>query len=267
MTMSVHIQTERAAPRPTRLSARAHARWKQQQLPPAMFSDWDRTLMIHYEVEPAELRPQIPFGLDTFEGKAYVSLVAFTLRRLRPRFLPRRFAPLTRAVSEHGLLNVRTYVRHHDTPGIYFLAEWLPNRISMILGPPLYGLPYRYGRLTYQHDHDSGRFHGRVDPADESRPLIYERTGPPLTGFRTVEHGSLDEFLMERYHAFTQRGQRRRRFDVWHAPWPQRRVHVDLIDDRLVHATGPWRDHARHILNHYSPGVRDVWMSRPRRLD
>ena len=74
--------------RPSVLSDRAKAQWKQRREAPLMLSDWDRTLMIHYEVDPDELQPQIPFDLDLHRDKAYVSLIAFTLRRLRPHGLP-----------------------------------------------------------------------------------------------------------------------------------------------------------------------------------
>lgn len=259
-----------APPRRTVLSDRALARWKQRREAPLMHSDWDRTLMIHYEADPAELQPQTPFPLDLRHGKAYVSLVMFTLRRLRPHALPEVFHPLLRPVSEHGFLNVRTYVRVGDRVGIYFLAEWLPSRLSLLLGPPLYGLPYRFGKLHYRHDHEAGHLTGHVHPADEPAELAYRVVGPPMnaTDFAPAERDTLDEFLLERYSAFTQRGRTRRRFDIHHKPWPMRRVEdqLDLIDDRLTSRTGPWRDSANVVAAHYSPGVKNVWMGRPHRL-
>ena len=259
--------TPRETPRPSTLSDLTLARWKQRREAPLMHSDWDRTLMVHYEVDPADLQPQTPFPLDLYQGKAYVSLVAFTLQNLRPHHLPAAFVPLMRPVSNHGFLNLRTYVRVGDQTGIYFLAEWLPNRLSILLGPPVYGLPYRYGTLDYRHEHEHGRLDGRVDPGDEPEPLIYRYRGEPLADFAPAERGTLDEFLLERYAAFTQRRQTRRRFDIWHQPWPQMRLNdLDLIDDGLTHHTGPWRDPAHVAAVHYSPGVHDAWLGRPHRL-
>ena len=111
---------------------------------------WERVLFIHYEVDPVALQPQVPFPLETFRGRAYVSLVAFTLRGLRFKWGP----PL----ATHGFLNVRTYLPGR---GIYFLAEWLPHPLCVFLGPRLYGLPYRLGRLDYRHAHETGRLAGR----------------------------------------------------------------------------------------------------------
>ncbi len=52
---------------------------------PLFLADWDRTLMLHYEIAPELLQPFVPFELDLWNGRAHVSLVAFTMRGLRPR--------------------------------------------------------------------------------------------------------------------------------------------------------------------------------------
>src|SRR4051794_5945469 len=75
---------------------------------PLFYSEWLRPLFIHYEVDPETLQREVPFPLDLREGKAYVSLVAFTMARLRPviggRITEFAFLP----IATHGLLNVRT---------------------------------------------------------------------------------------------------------------------------------------------------------------
>ena len=47
-------------------------------------ADWVDATFVHYAVPPERLQPFVPFELDTFGGAAYLSLVAFTQRRLRP---------------------------------------------------------------------------------------------------------------------------------------------------------------------------------------
>src|SRR5438105_955225 len=49
---------------------------------PLFVADWERALMIHYQVDPEELQRVVPFELDLHEGRAFVTLVAFTLRRM-----------------------------------------------------------------------------------------------------------------------------------------------------------------------------------------
>lgn len=240
---------------PLSWSAAARRTFEAAERQPLFHAGWKRTVFIHYEVDPAALQPQVPFPLDTRGGKAYVSLVAFTLDGLR---FARGGPPLT----THGFLNVRTYLPGN---GIYFLAEWLPNPFCVFLGPRLYGLPYRRGRLTYDHRHEAGRLHGRVDSRQGA--LEFDAPVDPRARFAPCERGSLDEFLLERYTAFTERRGLERLFRVWHEPWPQVAIALRVLDDRLIDATGPWFRAARRIGANYSPGFDGVWMGRPRRRE
>src|SRR5436190_4742139 len=102
---------------------------------PLFFARWDRAIFIHYEVNPVVLQREVPFPLDLREGRAYVSLVAFTLLRMRPRIGGLLGEWLFKPIASHEFLNVRTYVRHAGEPGIFFLAEWFSNPLSVRLGP------------------------------------------------------------------------------------------------------------------------------------
>src|SRR3954464_954857 len=127
---------------------------------PLFHCSWQRAVFLHYQVDPSVLQKQIPFELDLFDGNAYVSLVAFTLARMRLEHPSLRW--LTHPLHTHNFLNVRTYVRVGDQAGIYFLAEWLNNRLATMLGPMLYGLPYRFGDLHYDHDPAKPKVSGQV---------------------------------------------------------------------------------------------------------
>src|SRR5206468_10058327 len=87
--------------------------------------------------------------LDLHGGDAFVSLVAFTQMRLRPARGGRIAEILVTPLAEHAFLNLRTYVRVEDEQAIYFLADWIPNRLAALVGPRTIGQPYRLGRLTY----------------------------------------------------------------------------------------------------------------------
>jgi hypothetical protein len=162
-------------------------------------------------------------------------------------------------IATHEFLNVRTYVRHRGEPGIFFLAEWLSNRLSVLLGPRTFGLPYRFGQLRYEHAAGGDFLRGEV-AAPEGR-LRY-RGDSCGNYFRPCEPGSLAEFMLERYTAFTQRGKRRRLFRIWHEPWPQAPAVYETTDVSLIASTGPWWKTAEFVSANYSPGVA-VWMGRP----
>lgn len=222
-------------------------------------ADWTDVLFMHLRVLPAALANEVPLELDLHNGDAYVSLVAFTQKRLRPS-LP--FAGLlTAPLAHHEFFNVRTYVRRPDgTRGIFFLAEWIPNRLAASIGPRMYGLPYRLGRLRYQNDWSRRAFRGEVSSRGAR---VRYRASPRSRDLRITTPNTLDHFLLERYVAFTHRGSLVRRFDVAHEPWPQVPADAELLDTSLLQYSGNWTNHAQLVAANYSPGVCDVAISAP----
>lgn len=254
----------RSSPATHGLSDLAQQRFRRLEGRPLLLADWMRAVFIHYEVPPAALKPFVP--LDTRNGNAYVSLVAFTMEDLRLNPAGRLGVWLTMPVATHGLLNVRTYVTHRDEPGIYFLKEWIPNRLSVLLGPLTYGLPYRLGRLDYRHDHVRGTLAGSVMPAHDPGRLNYHAALPTRVRWRSAQTDSLAAFLLERYTAYTLRGREICRFRIWHEPWMLAPINVTLEDESAIRAAGAWHDAAHLAIAHYSPGVRNVWIGPPRRI-
>lgn len=229
--------------------------------------DWLRTVFVHLEINPGVLAPHVPFELDLHDGRAFVSLVAFVMRRFRPRGTGAIGSLLCAPVARHGLLNVRTYVCHRGEPGIYFLTEWINNKLSVFLGPRVFGLPYRFGRLRYRHDLDCDILHGRATSGDGNHQLRYRSLFNSNTSFRPAQRGTLDEFLLERYTAFTIRHGRPTLFRISHRPWMQAPIDVQLEDRTLLDVTGMWLRQATVVGANYSPGVRDVWLGRPQSAD
>jgi uncharacterized protein YqjF (DUF2071 family) len=223
-----------------------------------LVADWAPALFIHYAVEPAAIQPLVPFPLDLHDGRAYVSVVAFVQHHLRPKVGGRVGALLSRPLANHPFCNVRTYVVVDGEPGIYFLAEWIPNRLAALLGPPLYGLPYRLGKLNYDIG-DADHLRGDVRAAVGAFRFHARRS------FADVDD-TLSDFLVERYTAFTLRGRTPLRFRIEHEPWAHVPVDVDVEDDSLLDATGNWRRRACLICGHHSPGLRDVQIGRPCKL-
>ncbi len=247
----------------TQRSADARRQFEASERAPLFRADWTGAVFIHFAVEPAHLQPSVPFALDLHEGSACVSLVAFTMERMRLGALPLWFSKwLLRPLSPCRYLNVRTYVREAGRDGIFFLAEWLSNHAAVPFGAPLFGLPYRAGQLGYRISPGPDGIRGRVTSATGAALLFTASldAGAPL---ESVPSGTLEEFLLERYTAFTERRGRKRFFRVWHPPWPQQPLDLELPCASLLAETGPWCREARLIGAHFSPGVRDVWMGAP----
>lgn len=235
---------------------RLRGRRREAAFSPWFRADWRDVLFVHYAIDPAILGPRTPFELDLFDGLAWVSLVAFTQVGMRPAVGGAIGAALMRAVATHAFLNLRTYVRVDGRRAIQFLAEWIPNRLAMLVGPRMYGLPFRLGRLDYRQDRRDVTAMGdafRLTSAADA--VVQEANG-----------GSLDEFLLERYTAVTWRERRGRRFDIEHAPWRWRRAGVAVEDDTLIRRAAPWFAAARPVCAHASEGVLGVGIGGPLRV-
>ncbi len=229
---------------------------------PLFFADWERAVFIHYEADPLKLQQCVPYEVDLYDGRAFVSVVAFRMSRMRPRVGDRSAEWLFKPITDSRFLNVRTYVRHGGESGIYFISEWLSNPLSVLLGPWTFGLPYRAAHLDYHHDHETATLRGMV--AAREGMLTYS-AALDENRFEISTGGSLTEFLLERYTAFTEQNRRKRFFRIWHEPRRQASLDVDVTLDHLIGSTGAWWQSAHCLGGHYSPGV-NVWMGWPHRI-
>jgi uncharacterized protein YqjF (DUF2071 family) len=158
--------------------------------------------------------------------------------------------------------------------GIFFMTEWISNRLSVALGPSAFGLPYRFGHLRYEHDWKSGGVAGAVQGARGEGRFEY-RAELESQSFAPCEPDSLDWWLMERYTAFTcvpslvdrrrKQDAKRQFFRVWHQPWQQARAQVQVKDQSLPNANWSFFRNAVIAGANFSPGVKNVWMGWPHR--
>ena len=57
---------------------------------PVMYQKWRDLLFLHWEYSVAAIQATLPEGLfvDAFGGRAFLGIVPFFMRNIRPRFLP-----------------------------------------------------------------------------------------------------------------------------------------------------------------------------------
>jgi hypothetical protein len=233
---------------------------------PAFLGDWAEATFVHFAVEPRRLQPFVPFELDLYEGRAYVSLVAFTMRHMRPAWLDSPAGELLlRAIMPCRFLNVRTYVRAGGCDGICFLGEWLSQWVNIPFGPLLYGLPYRAGRLQFERDEQARTAKVDVRGVGGGR-LAFRGDSDADAPLAVAAPGSLDAFLLERYFAFTRRRGKSLVFRVEHAPWPKIAANISMDETSLLRSTGDWICHAHLAGGHFTPGAFGVAMGAPQEL-
>lgn len=204
------------------------------------YQEWNDVLFLHWKVDPTALRQYIPkrLELDTFDGSAWVSLVAFTMENVRPRKLL-AFPP----ISNFHEINIRTYIKFKEHAGVYFLSIEASNRVSSFLAKTLSGLPYRYSKMKR-----SNGLYESMNPLRKDRFMARfkpEGVCQNLTG--------LDKWLTERYSLVQDRSDRLDYFDVHHRPWSVHEVSVHELEVKYSN----WKELfvGRPDKMHYSPGV------------
>lgn len=253
---------------PTANLCRNWAEREPQVFSPVFRADWTNALFIHWEIPAEELQSEVPYKLDLFDGRAFVSVVLFTMRGMRPARSGRIGRLLFAPAREQRFLNFRTYVRHGNETGIYFLAEWISHGLCAALGRPLYGLPYHWGRHTFHLPPGHTKFSGRVTDRRRGESFAWEsRFSIANSPWRTCPGGSLDEFLLERYTAFNSAGHRRRLFHIRHPKWMQTSAQVRLSDRGLLDSRFGWLPGVEPMAAHYSAGAFNVLMGPPESVD
>ena len=212
------------------------------------FQHWFDVLFLHWRVPADLLRLHVPaeLAIDEHNGEGWVSLVLFKLR-VRPAWLP--FLP---GLSNLVEVNLRTYVRFQDQPGITFLSVHADNRLAMFLARRLTPMPYQWASMDYEKSGPDFHFKSADGSADGFRLAVDFR---PAGEADTACANMLDEWLLERYRLFLPDGWGRLLFaDVSHPRWQVQQVDVSMsvnsAGDRFELELARTAD-----LAHFSEGV------------
>ena len=214
---------------------------------------WRHVLFANWPVDPAILGPHLPSALktDTFDGDAWLSVVPFTNVDVRPAWAPKGWGV---ALPE---LNLRTYVTHEGTSGVYFFSLDAQGILGVLGARVFHHLPYFYARITLDVDGGRVQFESeRVHPG--ARPATFSASYP-TTGERfDVEPDSLATFLTERYRYYTESSKGSLRYaDIDHEPWPLQAVEPKIGANGLFAANG-FAQPEREPIHFYSPGVSTI---------
>lgn len=180
-------------------------------------AEWKNLVMLNYEVDPAELLPLVPSGveLDLWQDRALVSLVGFIFADTRLLSVP---IPLHRTFEE---VNLRFYVKRtvdgEVRRAVTFIKEIVPKRAVAVIARAGYNEPYesmpmrhRYGAsmdsslpksLDYQWQLDGAWCgmsatidgEGRIPPLDAEETFVTEH----YWGYTRQRNGSTVEYRVE----------------------------------------------------------------------
>ncbi|MBT7215617.1 MAG: DUF2071 domain-containing protein [Verrucomicrobia bacterium] len=212
---------------------------------PVMFQTWSNLLFLHWEIDAQEIAKRIPdrLSVDLHEGKTYLGLVPFFMRKVRPRFLP-----TMPGLSNFLELNVRAYV--HDErgqPGVWFFSLDCDQPIAVEVARKFFHLPYQHAQMSTE----GSIYRCQRKNCEEKAVFDYEGSGH----LQTAKPGSLEFFLLERYLLFSEsRGGKIHCGQVHHSPYQFTKARVG----KKSKAPLEWEKFSvgdEPISQLYSPGV------------
>ena len=196
-------------------------------------NDWHELTFLHWSYEPSVVQALLPDGLtvDTVDGRAWVSLVPFHMRRAGPSRLP----PIP-YVSGFWETNVRTYVV--DSLGnraVWFLSLDCARLPVVAFARWTIGFPYFWARMDLRVD-GSRRTYRTRRRRWPRRPAA--TTSVVVDVGDEIEPDDLDVFLSARWGTVARSFGRLWFHAVDHEPWTFHDATVVDLDDSAVAAAG-----------------------------
>jgi uncharacterized protein YqjF (DUF2071 family) len=191
---------------------------------------WRDLLFLHWEIATEDLRGLVPASLsiDTFDGRAYIGLVPFTMHDVRMGPLP---------IADFLEANLRTYVHAGGVPGVWFFSLDAQSAFAVWGGRTFYKLPYFRARMECAARADSWEYRLRREGVGDA--ALDVQWSSMETEAHSAQAGTLEHFLTERYALYgPARGQGAYRVRVHHRPWPLRRARVERLSTSLPVASG-----------------------------
>jgi uncharacterized protein len=198
---------------------------------PVLLQNWENLLFLHWQFEPAVIRPLVPkeLEIDLFDNKAWIGITPFALTGLRLPSLP----PIP-GTSSFFELNVRTYVHYKGKPGIYFFSLDASKTIPTLAARFFYFLPYFKAQMTFSTDNGGFVFDSKRS-ASKADFLVRWKIGRDL-GEAAAD--SLEFFLVERYAFFVKAGERIYLVRVHHAPWELHEAILHTCRSTMIESAG-----------------------------
>ncbi|MCW7456920.1 DUF2071 domain-containing protein [Leptospira bandrabouensis] len=224
------------------ISYKKHRPWEMPNRHWFWYQEWNDVLFLHYQIQEKDLRKLVPdfLELDSFEGSYFVSVVAFTMNQI---YIRNTF-PIGYFSNFHEV-NLRTYVKNKNKPGVYFLSIEAEKLIPTVMAKLLSGLPYEHSNIVRS-------------------PNFYYMNGKRsqikidfTVGNKNENLKGIDLWLTERYCLYKDNSKNQIPLEVHHKPWDL--YHCELKNLEIKYQKfNEYLDFNHPSLYHYSPGVKVI---------
>lgn len=166
---------------------------------PFLTAEWRNLVMMNYVVPEYVLLPYLPKGveLDHFEGKCYVSFVAFHFLHTKVKGIG---FPFHRNFEE---INLRFYVKYKENGtykrGVVFISELVPKRMISWIAKLIYQEQYAFTPISSSVTETDKRSLHFNWGKQQNYTLTVETGIKP----EPIKAGSKEEFIFEHYWGYT----------------------------------------------------------------
>ena len=214
-----------------------------REIVPVMLQRWHEISFFHWSCEPNVLQRRLPAGLaiDTFEGKAWITLTPFLLTGLRPPLWPRALS------LDFPEMNLRTYVVGPSGPGIWFFSLDAARLSAVVGARATFGLPYFWAEMSVETSPTENFYYSNRSRRATATIRVAKET-------QILQQSERDVFLTARYRLYSTYCGQLVTARVEHRPWELNRVRIVQLEEsvrRTMEVEFPSRD----FLAHHSVGV------------
>lgn len=188
---------------------------------------WIHTLFLHWPITPEALKPLVPgeLTIDTFNGSAWISIIAFHAEDSKLRLSPKwtSLDPVTQ-------LNVRTYVTYPGSQekGVYFFSLHLKHVTAALGAKSLFKLPFHYAQTEMLETEKQSI---QVSAEDAGNKLFTAAYTPDLQQQSTSDLGM---YLAERYCIWNVNEKQVIKIPIKHKRWELYDVDVHIEHNQLL---------------------------------
>lgn len=162
-------------------------------------AEWRNLVMMNFVVSEEVLKPYLPkdVELDAFEGKCYVSFVAFHFLNTKVKGIGFPFH------KDFAEINLRFYVRYNNAGeikrGVVFISELVPKPMIAWVAKLLYKEKYAYAPIKSKVEQTNLRFLH----FEWGKQWQHELKVETATSVQPITPGSKEEFIFEHYWGYT----------------------------------------------------------------
>lgn len=216
---------------------------------------WSQALLLHWPFPSKAVRHIVPeeLDLDTYDARAWVSILAYRVRGVRPLM-----GPSIPWFSSFLQLDIRTYVTHQNEPGVFFLSVDASNPVAVWLARTVFRLPYFRADMQLRRKGESFRLSCERSHQG-ARSASFGCVWTPREPLPPASRDEFTSFLTERTRLFAPHAGKVLTCSVQYEPWTLRRARVAALETTLFDSVGLPEPSIPPVAHHVDGLGLEIW--------